>query len=174
MSEELQRAVRARVGAYSPSATPPFDGVVARKRVRDRRRAGAAAAGAALTVAVIATLTSALSVDSRSGRTLTTAASVEPSSTAAAGSIVGVLPLCYGPGPNMNLRPRTTVVITGDSGWTSRRTFPSREDERDFHFDNVPPGRYVVVIQGVPDSGRHVEVQPGQAARVPPVNLGCL
>ncbi|MBC7678875.1 MAG: hypothetical protein H7233_07790 [Pseudorhodobacter sp.] len=166
--------MRARLDAYSPSSTPSFDVVTARRRLRDRRRAGAAAFEAALAVAMVTLLPSTIGSGSRSRASITPATSAQRAPEPAAGSIRGVLPLCYGPGPDMNLRPDTTVTVTGESGWRARRTFPSSKDQREFHFDDVPPGSYTVVIEDVPRSDRQVQVQPGEAVQAATVVNACL
>jgi hypothetical protein len=52
MSDDLDRAVDARIDAYRPAALPPFSAIEARKRGRDRRRA--VVAGAALSAVALA------------------------------------------------------------------------------------------------------------------------
>lgn len=60
---DLHAAVEAEIDAHRPNRVPPFDGLLARRRSRDRRRAGAAVAAVVLAALGLAFLPAALRPD---------------------------------------------------------------------------------------------------------------
>jgi hypothetical protein len=75
-----------------------------------------------------------------------------------AGSIVGQAPICYGPGPNDNLKPIISIRAVRADGLV-RKIQVHTSSEHNRYRMSLPPGRYIVSTY----SG-HVatSVQPGQ------------
>ncbi|HEX8001525.1 MAG TPA: hypothetical protein VF519_02400 [Mycobacteriales bacterium] len=69
----------------------------------------------------------------------------------AAGTLTGSIPLCYGPGPDLNLRPESVVEVRRGGEVVATGTFRSDEAVHTYRFD-VPPGEYAVRVRGLPDT----------------------
>lgn len=61
--------------------------------------------------------------------------------------VIGDLPLCYGPGPNMNLTPRVTIKVYRGAELVLARTFPDSEQHPTFEL-SLAPGDYGLLAQG--------------------------
>lgn len=59
------------------------------------------------------------------------------------GVVTGVVPLCYGPGPDMNLTPTLVVVATQQGSTTATVTVPATRAARTYRL-SLPPGAYAV------------------------------
>lgn len=93
------------------------------------------------------------------------------SSSPGTGVVQGRLPLCYGPGPGMNLEPHTTIQIVRDGLVVGTRTFASSDQHRTYRLA-LPAGTYVLKTWAKPDL--HVVVQPGKTLSADFRFLGCL
>lgn len=78
------------------------------------------------------------------------------------GTVLGTLPLCYGPGPNTNLLPLVTIRTYREGRLASENSFRAdREAHRTYEL-RLPPGRYELRTEGLQ---RSVAVRAGQQTR---------
>lgn len=85
------------------------------------------------------------------------------------GTVTGAAPLCYGPGPNMNLKPITTIRAQRTDGLTRVITVHIANGHNTYRM-TLPAGRYTIsaysgrihVIVFPHDTTRHADLpQPG-------------
>jgi hypothetical protein len=57
------------------------------------------------------------------------------------GTVTGALPLCYGPGPDTNLWPRSTIETYRSGKLVSTQTFLTSREHRTYTL-TLRPGRY--------------------------------
>ena len=87
------------------------------------------------------------------------------------GLVQGMLPLCYGPGPGMNLTPTVVVEVRGSAGLVRRETFTA--DEQDRHYQlRLPAGEYQLTAVGASDMS--VNVHEGTTTYADFPQRGCL
>lgn len=67
---------------------------------------------------------------------------------AAPGTIAGVLPLCYGPGPDLNLLPTAEVKVYLRDHLVATKTFRADMQHRKYTF-TLPPGSYELELPSV-------------------------
>jgi len=77
------------------------------------------------------------------------------------GLVVGALPACYGPGPDLNLTPTRLVQATRDGKVVKEQVFPSDNDHQTYEL-SLPPGEYNISVPGV--RAVRVTVRPGQTS----------
>jgi hypothetical protein len=65
-----------------------------------------------------------------------------------AGTVGGMLPSCYGPGPDMNLTPSRVVEVYQNGNLVKRQTFRSDKDHQHYEFE-LPPGSYDIKGPGI-------------------------
>ena len=84
----------------------------------------------------------------------------EPSvvGTATAGTLSGNVPLCYGPGPDLNLTPTLTVVAAQNGTTTASVTVPASVSAHTYRL-TLPAGTYTVRAGAWP--ARVVDVPAG-------------
>lgn len=63
------------------------------------------------------------------------------------GLVTGTLPLCYGPGPNMNLAPTATIEAYRSGRLVSKTTFPASDEHRTYTL-TLPAGSYELRMSG--------------------------
>jgi hypothetical protein len=68
------------------------------------------------------------------------------------GTVTGQLPLCYGPGPNMNLWKTATIDTLRDGKVIRTDTFPSDADSHRTYSIQLPTGHYQLHLHRQPDS----------------------
>ena len=79
------------------------------------------------------------------------------------GSVGGLLPACYGPGPDRNLAPIRVVEVYQDGDLVKRQAVHNDRDHQTYEIE-LPPGRYDVkgpAIAPIPvriESGQRVTV----------------
>ncbi|HEV2888886.1 MAG TPA: hypothetical protein VGX28_00760 [Frankiaceae bacterium] len=71
-----------------------------------------------------------------------------PARAPRAGTLVGDIPRCYGPGPDLNLRPTPAVEVRRDGAVVTSATFRADDDEHTYRFE-LEPGDYEVRLPGV-------------------------
>jgi hypothetical protein len=64
------------------------------------------------------------------------------------GTVGGLLPSCYGPGPDLNLTPSRVVEVYQKGDLVKRETFRSDKDHQHYEFE-LAPGRYDIRSQGL-------------------------
>ena len=111
-----------------------------------RRRARRLALGLAATLAVA----SGLAYSSGPGGAVSDGRSV--------GVLVGSVPLCYGPGPDLNLTPTQLVVAAQNGETKAAATVPATTTAHSYRL-SIPPGTYLIRAGKWPT--RKVDVQPG-------------
>lgn len=57
------------------------------------------------------------------------------------GTVTGQLPLCYGPGPNLNLTPTTAIEVRQSGHLVETKTFPSDAHHQRYSL-TLPAGTY--------------------------------
>jgi hypothetical protein len=78
-----------------------------------------------------------------------------------AGTVGGMLPSWYGPGPDMNLAPSRVVEVYQNGNLVKRQAFRSDKDHQHYEFE-LPPGHYD--IKGPEIAPIPVRVKSGQHA----------
>ena len=73
------------------------------------------------------------------------------SSSSQPGTVTGQLPLCYGPGPNMNLWSTATIDTSRDDKVIRTDTFLSSDSQRTYSIQ-LPSGHYKLHLHRQPDS----------------------
>jgi len=87
------------------------------------------------------------------------------------GAVTGQLPLCYGPGPDLNVTPTVDVTATRDRIRTISVTFPDTNDQHTYHLQ-LPAGDYQIRAGAWP--ARRVHIAAGMTTRVDLPGGGCL
>jgi hypothetical protein len=72
----------------------------------------------------------------------TASPSPKPSTVGERGTIVGDAPICYGPGPNMNLTPHVTIRATPMNGGTPTVIHIATSNAHHSYRMTLPPGAY--------------------------------
>jgi hypothetical protein len=70
--------------------------------------------------------------------------SPKPSPVGKPGVVVGDAPICYGPGPNLNLRPHITVRATPTDGGSPTTIHIATSDKHHSYRMTLPPGTYKI------------------------------
>ncbi len=90
---------------------------------------------------------------------------------ATSGTLTGTVPICYGPGPNLNLTP-TLLVMAAQNGTTEATvTVPATTSAHSYQL-SLPPGTYAVRAGAWPT--REVQVQAGKVTQADLPGGGCL
>jgi hypothetical protein len=79
------------------------------------------------------------------------------------GTVTGRLPLCYGPGPDINLSPTATIETYRSGRLVSTDTFPSSEQHPTYTL-SLPAGSYDLHVVRQGDT-LHVHVKSGVQTR---------
>jgi hypothetical protein len=87
------------------------------------------------------------------------------------GVVTGQIPLCYGPGPDLNLTPTVVVTVTGDGIQTISMTLPDTDDQHTYLLQ-LPAGNYRIRAGGWP--ARPVHVAAGMTTTADLPGGGCL
>jgi hypothetical protein len=74
----------------------------------------------------------------------TASPSAKPPPASERGTIVGAAPICYGPGPNMNLKPRTTIRAIPINGGTPTAIRITTNGAHHSYRMALSPGRYKI------------------------------
>jgi hypothetical protein len=64
------------------------------------------------------------------------------------GTVGGLLPACYGPGPDLNLSPTRVVEVYQHGVLVRRQTFRNDRDHMTYEIE-LPPGKYDVKGPGI-------------------------
>jgi hypothetical protein len=67
-----------------------------------------------------------------------------PSTVGERGTIVGDAPICYGPGPNLNLKPHITIRATPMNGGTPTVIHIATSNARHSYRMTLPPSTYKI------------------------------
>lgn len=94
-------------------------------------------------------------------------------STTGAGTVRGLLPLCYGLGPDTNLRPRVVVEAVGADGVVRRHTFAADQKDHRFYEWKLPQGHYRLTANDA-KTPISVDVKTGAQSRADFQSQGCL
>jgi len=87
------------------------------------------------------------------------------------GLLTGNVPLCYGPGPDLNLTPTLVVVATQNGKTKATRTVPATNAAHSYQL-SLPAGTYTVRAGAWPT--REVTVRAGAVTVADLPGLGCL
>ncbi|MCW2857106.1 MAG: hypothetical protein JWR52_2721 [Marmoricola sp.] len=94
-------------------------------------------------------------------------------SATGAGTVRGLLPLCYGLGPDTNLRPHVVVEAVGADGVVRRHTFAADQKDHRFYEWKLPQGHYRLTANDA-RAPISVDVKTGVQSRADFQSQGCL
>jgi hypothetical protein len=77
------------------------------------------------------------------------------------GTVGGLLPACYGPGPDLNLSPTRVVEVYQHGDLVKRQTFRNDREHMTYVIE-LPPGKYDVKGPGI--DAIPVRIKSGQRA----------
>ena len=97
------------------------------------------------------------------------------SSGSGSGTVTGLLPLCYGPGPNMNLWPTATIDTLRDRKVIRTDNFPADNSHRTYSLQ-LRSGHYQLHLHRLPASEYtlSIVIQTGEQTRADFPSPGCL
>lgn len=88
------------------------------------------------------------------------------------GVVAGSVSLCYGPGPDLNLRPKTTIDVMAGDRLVKTAVVRSDNEQHSYRF-TLPAGRYSIRVHGDSDF-TEFQVKAGQTAHADLPEAGCL
>ena len=80
--------------------------------------------------------------------------------------VSGQIPLCYGPGPDLNLTPTVVVTAARDGIVMVSVTLPDTDDEHTYHL-RLAPGDYQIHAGSWPARSVHVAAGTTTTADLP-------